>query len=139
MAIIAFGSSARLCCGLTPVEDLARILSAIERVDYLGNTNIRAALKLAYRVLRGSRRPKQVVFLTDGQNNCGDPEGIAEKLRSIATIHCVGIGDPDEIDEALLKRIASPKPDGRPRYRWIGDPDELEEHFRELAGRISRD
>ena len=139
IAIVAFGSNAQLCCNLTPVTKPTPILAAIERIENLGGTNMHAALNLAYQTLRRSDRPKQVIFLTDGLNNKANPEGIAEKLRAIATVNCVGIGDREEIDERLLKRIASPYPDGRPRYRWIGDPEELEEHFRELAGHISRE
>jgi len=29
-------------------------------------------------------------------------------------------------------------PDGRKRYRWIGDKKDLIEHFKVLAGRIRR-
>jgi uncharacterized protein YegL len=140
VAVIAYGTSAETCCDLTTLERVTDIFCAIERLNYRGRTNMRAALKLALRVLRGGTRPKQVIFLTDGLNTERNPEDIASKLRQIATVNCVGIGDRAEIDEEMLRCIASPRPDGRPCYRWIGnDPTELIDHFRKLAGRISRD
>jgi hypothetical protein len=139
VAIVAFSSSAEIACGLTPVRDQTALLYAIERLSPGGKTNMRAALKLALKLLDSSRAAKQVVFLTDGLNTERDPEDVAARLREIATVECVGIGDRTEIDEALLCRIASPHADGRPRYRWIGDPESLTAHFRKLAGHISRD
>lgn len=139
VAVVAYGTDAEVCCELTPAGQSTQILYAIERLDFRGNTNMRAALKLTYGLLRKSTRYRQVVFLTDGLNTQRDPEDIAAKLRKIAVVNCVGIGDREEIDESFLRRLASPWPDGRPRYRWIGDKEELESHFVELAGRISRD
>lgn len=44
----------------------------------------------------------------------------------------------EEVNEEILKSIASCHPDGTPRYRWIGDKEQLVEHFKQLAGRITR-
>ena len=52
---------------------------------------------------------------------------------------CVGIGGkPTDVNEKLLKSIASKYPDSSPRYRWIGDKKGLVQHFHQLAGRITR-
>ena len=139
VSIIGYGSHAKLDCALTEVKNSTRILSAIERLDYRGNTNMRAALNLACSSLGNGCHAKHAVFLTDGLNNRRDPVKAAARLQELATLSCVGIGDRDEIDEGLLRRMASSHSDGRPRYRWIGDgPEELIAHFRQLAGRISR-
>ena len=52
---------------------------------------------------------------------------------------CIGIGGaPHDVDEPLMKHIASEYPDGSKRYRWIGDKERLAQHFHCLAGRITR-
>ena len=55
-------------------------------------------------------------------------------------IDCVGIGGkPTDVDEGLLKAVASRHPDGvTPRYAFIGDKSDLIEKFEALAGRITR-
>jgi len=64
---------------------------------------------------------------------------VSDRLRDIATVECVGIGGtPEEVDEDLLRYIASSYPDGSKRYRWIGDRKRLVEHFHNLAGGITR-
>ena len=52
---------------------------------------------------------------------------------------CIGIGGtPHDVDESLMRDIASEYPDGSKRYRWIGDKERLAQHFHCLAGRITR-
>ena len=60
--------------------------------------------------------------------------------QSGVTIDCVGIGgEPSDVDEPLLRAIASFHADGvTPRYAFIGDKSNLIEKFEELAGRITR-
>ena len=81
-----------------------------------------------------------MVLLSDGHNNTGpDPRPIAHRLKRSAVIECIGIGgSPSDVDEELMKDIASAYPDGTKRYRWIGDPERLEEAFIELAVGITR-
>jgi len=82
---------------------------------------------------------RRVILLTDGGHNCGDdPQKIAKSLKQAGTIiDCIGIGgSPNEVDEGLLKSLASPGPDGKPRYRFIGDPGRLIQTYRHLAGRL---
>lgn len=139
VAIVAYGCQAMTYCELTPVKQLSVIQEAINGFDCLGSTNMKAGLTEALRILSYSNGPCQVIFLSDGENTDQSPIGIARKLKKIAEIDCVGIGgSPHNVDEALLKKIASTHPNGSPRYRWIGDKEQLVEHFEQLAGRICR-
>ncbi len=140
VAIVTYAYQARLACPLTSVEHFDRLYNGIRYISTSSYTNITAGLEMAERALRGSRRAQQVVLLTDGGHNTGiGPKAIAAKLRKHAILECVGIGSRDDIDEELLTEIASAHPDGRKRYRWIGDKEGLVEHFERLAGGITRE
>jgi hypothetical protein len=82
---------------------------------------------------------KRIILLTDGEHLGGiSPIDIANKLKSIGvTIDCIGIGgSPMEVDERLLKQIASRNPDGSIRYCFIGDQQKLLKKYRSLAHHI---
>lgn len=141
IAVIAFGSNADIKCDLTAVDRAADIKAAIRAIDLCGDTNLSAGLTAALEVQKRSRAAeRQVVVLTDGESNRGDlVSWVAARLRARAVLECVGIGgSPQDVNERLLKSIASKDPTGRPRYRWIGDKRQLVDHYRKLAGRITR-
>ena len=144
VAIVAYSQLALTCCSLTHVTQRKRFVKALHSSDMkpFGSTNITSGLKETLFILRRREHipPTQVVLLTDGDHNEGRcPNKIAMKLRKIATLECVGIGGrPDDVNEDLLKDIASKNEDGSPRYRWIGQKQQLVQHFQELAGRITR-
>lgn len=142
VAMVAYGSYADRLCGLTSIKKMAKFQSALEEQFNMEATNITSGLEIAEYMLRKKQehdRPNQVILLTDGEHNIGhSPMAIAKDIRQIATLECIGIaGTPSSVDEPLLKAIASTYPDGRPRYRWIGDKGELIEHFKKLAGGLT--
>ena len=52
-------------------------------------------------------------------------------------IECIGIaGSRDEVDEKILKRIASPDETGRPRYCFISDTSSLIKKYKSMANQI---
>ena len=82
---------------------------------------------------------RRVVLLTDGEHNgSGDPLKIADRLKDAGVvIECVGIaGSPVDVDEKLLKRIASLDEAGEPRYCFIGDTSSLIRKYRSMANQI---
>lgn len=82
---------------------------------------------------------KRIIMLTDGEHNgYGDPVKIAGLLhRAGVIIECVGIaGSPREVDEAMLKRIASRDETGKPRYYFIGDTSGLIRKYKSMANQI---
>ncbi|MBN2588647.1 MAG: VWA domain-containing protein [Sedimentisphaerales bacterium] len=79
---------------------------------------------------------KRIILLTDGEHlGKGNPVKIADKLKGIgATIDCIGIGgSPMDVDEELLKQIASRNQDGSIRYSFIGDREHLLRKYSSLA------
>jgi hypothetical protein len=140
VAVVAYGDSAVVHRRLTAAHRLNALTAAINRIEYLGSTNIHDGLEAAHSILRRHRRSMcQVVLLSDGHNTGGNPNKVAASLKRLAVIETVGIGgSPRDVDEKLLCAIASENPDGSKRYRWIGDKQRLVQHFHELAGRIRR-
>ncbi len=139
VAIVGYGSCAKVFCPLTRAADTGTLNRAITRIDGLGGTNIRAGLQETSAILKHSKNDCQVILLTDGHNTGRSPKSVAATLKKNATIECVGIGgSPHDVDEKLLRWIASESTDGSKRYRWIGDKERLVKHFHKLAGRISR-
>lgn len=82
---------------------------------------------------------KRIIMLTDGQHNGSvSPLAIASSLKNTGiVIDCIGIGgSPNDIDEAILKKIASRNPDGSIRYCFIGDQEALIKKYETLAHHI---
>jgi len=79
---------------------------------------------------------RRIVVLTDGHHNEGpNPLPIATQLKSDGVaIECIGIGgEPSDVEESLLKQMASTDPDGRQLYWFISDRAGLIRKFRECA------
>ena len=88
---------------------------------------------------RGDSSLKRIIMLTDGEHNTGcSPLTIASNLKDAGVIiDCIGIGGgPADVDENLLKQIASQNPDGSIRYCFIGDQQQLLRKYQSLAQHI---
>jgi Mg-chelatase subunit ChlD len=86
-----------------------------------------------------SKTTKRIIMLTDGEHlGDGNPITVAVKLKKAGVIiDCIGIGgSPKDVDEALLKRIASRNSDGSIRYCFIGDQEQLIRKYQSLAQHI---
>ena len=146
VAIVSYSNDACRLLEWTCVSSLGDLTThrnewlACARDHGLERTNIAAALLEAAKMLDTRNGAAQVVLLTDGHHNIGDnPRPIAMRLKAQATIATVGIGDdPQEVQEHLLKQLASRGNDGAPLYRWIDDRGRLIAHFNSLAGRLTR-
>jgi len=82
---------------------------------------------------------RRVILLTDGDHNTGpEPNGSAQRLKEAGVeINCIGIGgSPKEVNESLLKEVASTNPDGSPKYCFIEDTQALIRKFEKLAHHI---
>jgi len=82
---------------------------------------------------------RRIIMLSDGEHNCGgSPKSVASRLKNAGvTIDCIGIGgSPEDVDEELLKEIASRNPDGSVRYCFIGDQAQLLRKYENLAHHI---
>lgn len=81
---------------------------------------------------------KRIILLSDGEHNQGgSPVKVASRLKNAGVIiDCIGIASPTNIDEKLLKKIASRNPDGSVRYYFIGDQQKLLKKYQSLAHHI---
>ena len=140
VAVVSYHKGAQVNCQLTPVTKPTTVIRAVRAISTSGFTNITAGLKAAHGMLKKRAGNNQVVLLTDGHHNLGPaPGAVAARLRKLAILETVGIGgSPRDVDEPLLKSISSSYPGGSKRYLWIGDKERLVQHFRKLAGRITR-
>ena len=140
VSLIRYATRAEVVVPLTQCRYCEQIKNQIRWIQTGSMTNITSALKVACDICSKSSGTSQIVLLSDGYHNVGPgPHRISDKLRRIATIECVGIGgSPMSVDEQTMMYIASARPDGSKRYRWIGQKEVLVQHFRELAGGLTR-
>lgn len=140
VAVVAYGDGALLVRDMTPVKQYDKLAQSIKHIQNMGGTNITAGLHIALGLTKSRSIKSQIVVQTDGQHNEGpSPKQVSDILKKSAIIDCVGIGgSPADVDEDLLKYIASSNPDGSKRYRWIGDKEGLIQHYHKLGGGISR-
>ena len=140
VALISFSYSARVESYLSRLKtDSYQLETKIRGLQTSPSTNIGAGLSSALYELSSLNldTQKEIILLTDGENNRGSKHSIhkiANELKSIGTsISTIGIGgSPEEVDERLLKQIASTE-NGQPRYWFIDNADELQRRFQKLA------
>lgn len=81
----------------------------------------------------------RIIMLTDGDHNGdGNPVRIANRLKKAGVIiECIGIaGSPGEVNEKMLKKIASLDEKGQPRYCFIGDTTSLIKKYKSMVNQI---
>ena len=79
---------------------------------------------------------RRIIMLTDGDHNGdGSPVDIATQLKSLGVIiECIGIaGNRNDVNEDLLKQIASIDECGIPRYTFINDTYGLLRKYQSMA------
>ncbi len=87
----------------------------------------------------GNRMTRRIILLTDGEHNgFSNPEKVADRLKKAGVIiDCIGIGGtPKDVDEKLLKKIASRDRNGSIRYCFIGNKQSLLRKYETLAHHI---
>lgn len=106
---------------------------------YLRDFLFESVPKGAYQTTDKGGLIKRIILLSDGQHNGGGfPTRVAQRLKdSGIIIECIGIaGCPDEVDEKMLKAIASRDGQGHPLYSFIGDTHQLVEKYKSMAHHI---
>lgn len=142
IAVVGFHDIAIPVCPLTPATNTSKLCRAIQTLKAEKLTNMMAALIAAEQILYGASERRgyhEILFLTDGHKTGSCPLPVADRLKQRqCRIYTVGIGDkPENVDEALLKQMASRDAGGRPLYRFIEDQSRLVRHLEEV-GRITR-
>jgi len=137
IAIVSFSDVARVVLPLTPIANRRRITWALRRLTASGGTHIAAGLQAIARIFenkRSSGRQRHAILLTDGHG--GEPleeaKRLKEELRVVVDVVGIG-GSPNDVNEELLRQVATTDPDGFCHYRFIDDPQTLSEHYSQLA------
>ena len=136
VAVVTFGSDARLVLESTPADDRRAILRAIDRLQPDGSTNLEAGLRLGYEQARRSLTENgidRVVVASDGVANVGltDADGILRGIRDDAAngieLVSVGVG-MGNYNDALLEQLAD---QGDGFYAYVNGIDDAKTLFRE--------
>ena len=134
VAIVEFGSDARVVIGPTPVGHDEEILHAIARLEPGSSTNAEAGLRLGYELARETLLEEginRVVLASDGVANVGltNAESILETIREDAEagiqLVSVGVG-MGNFNDALLEQLAD---HGDGFYAYVNTLDEAERLF----------
>lgn len=138
LGVITFSKDARVIVPPCPVKAaLEEATNALQGISTSSCTNIAAGLARAQEQITriaGARDPR-ILLLTDGHSNTGDdPRDIAANLKEQGTqLSIIGIGGvPTDVDEAMLKEMASIIDDER-RYWFIKSIGELVQKFEALS------
>ena len=111
----------------------ARAITFIERLTEGGGTDIALALRTALAAQKEGKRPRVVLFLTDGQSSAPEAVQAAGDDRRDARVFTVGVGEG--VNRPLLARLAAVK---RGRFIHIRDAGDLERDVGLLYRSISR-
>ncbi|MBI3242974.1 MAG: von Willebrand factor type A domain-containing protein [Chloroflexi bacterium] len=134
VAIVVYGSDARVMLNPTSGEDRATILSAIYGLQPEGATNVEAGLRLGYDIANLAYRPdgiNRVILCSDGVANVGatGPDQILQSVRGYAdagiTLTTVGFG-MGNFNDVLMEQLAD---NGDGNYAYVDDLDEANKLF----------
>jgi Ca-activated chloride channel family protein len=134
VAIVVYGSNARMVLTPTSGEDRATILNAIYSLQPEGATNAEAGLQLGYQMAYSMFRAdvtNRVILCSDGVANVGatGPDAILASIRRYAdtgiTLTTVGFG-MGNFNDVLMEQLAD-KGDGN--YAYVDDIEEARRLF----------
>ena len=134
VAIVVYGSTARVVLPMTSAAEKNTIIDAIGRLIPDGSTNAEAGLRLAYDLAWRAYNPdaiNRVVLLSDGVANVGEtgPDAILETIAQYAAqgilMTTVGMG-MGNYNDTLMEQLAD-KGDGF--YAYVDDIEEARRLF----------
>jgi Ca-activated chloride channel family protein len=134
VAIVVYGTQARIAMQPTNGADRVSILEAINWLRPEGSTNAEAGLRLGYQLayaMFNSEKVNRVILCSDGVANVGvtSPEAILEWIRGYAqagiTLTTVGFG-MGNFNDVLMEQLADK---GNGNYAYVDDLDEARRLF----------
>jgi Ca-activated chloride channel family protein len=142
VAIVVYGTNARLVLPMTPLGEKQTILQAIRSLRAEGSTNAEAGLRIGYRHAWESFRPganNRIILASDGVANVGvtDPNGILRTIEEYAaqklTLTTVGFG-MGNYNDVLMEQLAD---NGDGFYAYVDTLEEARKLFVEdLSGTL---
>lgn len=142
VALVEYGSEARVILGPTRVQDRGRIFDGIDALRPNGSTNAAAGMDLGYRLARDGYVEggiNRVILASDGVANVGvtDAEGILDRVREDAEdgIQLVTVGfGMGNYNDTLMEQLAD---NGDGFYAYVDTLEEAERLFvRDLTGTL---
>lgn len=119
ISIISFNTTANVLWNMAPVgQSKLEIIKKVQALEPKGTTAMLEAFLLAEEQLRNIPNGfvKRAYLLTDGLPN-EDPSAIADRIKIQETqLQTIGFGAGENIDENLLKSMASLSDSGTPLY-----------------------
>jgi len=134
VAIVVYGSEARVVLYPTSGEDRGTILNAIYSLRTEGATNAEAGLQLGYNLAWQAFRPNtinRIILCSDGVANVGQtgPDAILETVRGYVetgiTLTTVGFG-MGNFNDVLMEQLAD---NGDGNYAYVDTLEEAEKLF----------
>jgi Ca-activated chloride channel homolog len=124
IALVVYGSEARVVLDHTSAAQREKILAAIDSLENDGSTNAEAGLRLGYQLAAQNFKPgaiNRVILCSDGVANVGatGPDAIRESIRDYTAqgvyLTTVGFGMGDYNDH-LMEQLAD---DGNGNYAYV--------------------
>lgn len=134
LAIIGFDDYARVYLPWSLAgQDLSK---ALRRIVADGGTDLEAGLNQAYQMIlwkMSSALMPRILLLSDGHGD--DPIKRAKQIKDHGIlIQVIGIGgQPSDVDEAVLKAIATTDASGFTHYWFINDSQSLIDQYEQLS------
>jgi uncharacterized protein YegL len=140
IAIVTFNNYGRVVLPLTEITRLDVILACLASLRVAGGTDLAEGLKTANSLFGQDvalnpalARCRRIVMLTDGRG--GSPLRWATHLKNAGVLlEVIGIGgNTSDVDEALLRRVATTDAQGVNHYSFFADTNTLVAHYEDLA------
>jgi Ca-activated chloride channel homolog len=134
VAIVAYGSTARVVLPPTPGSDHATIISAVDELHTEGSTNVEAGLRLGYELAarhQNGAATNRVVLCSDGVANTGATTAdailrqVSEQAARGITLTTIGVGMGD-YNDTLMEQLANK---GNGSYAYVDDRAEARRVF----------
>jgi len=133
IACLSFsGISAQISVLSLPTNDYDRIINSLRNIEAFGGTWITRALIKSIEMYDVYHKPNElgrIILFSDGRPNSrkGVIKRIPELIQRGIPVDTMGIGDPDQVDTDLLKRISN---ETQGRYLHSTNLDEMTENIK---------
>ena len=140
VALVAFNGIATVESPLVSLSETAGLKTRLACLTPDDGTDLAAGLTAACGLFREAeprtrdRLLRRVLLLTDGHG--GKPKRVAQTLKTdlAVLLEVIGIGgDPAEVNEELLRQVATTDETGFTHYWFIDDTSRLVQHYEDLA------
>lgn len=136
IGVVSFNTRGRIELPLMPITSTETAVMTLQKLRTGGGTNLNAGLKTAWDMLEPqiyNGMSGRIIFLTDGRG--GNPITLAKAIKNQGVlIEAIGFaGCNAEVDEKLLRKVATTDANGFTHYWFFKDTQSLVIHYKELA------